>query len=363
MGYLKKLGVCLLTGVTAFITLQRIGYRLIWEWIGHHYPPPIYMVFVGLSIVLGVAVYSVLWQAKEKKGTVDSPAMLAIWQGILAGFIGLDLAMFGWQKIFHEQFIVPLGRLDEPFTSFSRADLTWSYFGASYAFTCVIAFCQIAGSFLLFPRRTRLFGAIFLFPVMLNITLIDVFYDLEAGITAHAIILLIGLLYLIGLHYRRLAGLFFPREGASARGWFSAYATPIAAAILLPMLLVWSFGSPDRHPQLTGKYSVRDLRVDGAGLVAGSCRDSVLTNVIFDLNDDMVLEFNGLERRWIGSYRLDRSTGALVAYWRFPAVARDTLFARLSPEEPGAWRITGLLGKDSLQALLVRTGTPAGPQR
>ena len=357
MGYLRRLGVCLLTGVTVVIVLQRISYRLILEWGGHGYPPPVYVIVGGTLIVLAAVVFSVVWQ---RKGAAASPV---VWQGILAGFIGLDLAMFGWQKLFHQQFFMPIGRLDEPFNGFSGEDLTWAYFHASYAFTCVIGLCQIAGSFLLFPRRTRLFGAIFLLPVLLNITLIDIFYGFEPGVTVHAIILLIGLLYLILTHYRRLAAVFFPRDSAARDRVPGGYATPVVLAVVLPVLLMLSFGSPDHNPQLTGKYSVQGLRIDGASAAAASCQDSVLTAVIFDVNNDMVLEFNSLQRRWIGSYRLDRSTGALVAYWRFPAAARDTLSVKLSPDQPGAWRITGSIGKETLQALLVKSGQPAGPRR
>ena len=358
MGYLKKLGLCLLTGVTVIIVLQRIGYRLSWEWAGHHYPPPVYLIVGGVLILGAAVVCSVAWQRKGDAGFFGAAAL---WQGILAGFIGLDLAVFGWQKLFHQQFIVPIGRLDDPFNSFSREDLTWAYFHASYAFTCVIGFCQIAGSFLLFFRRTRLLGAIFLLPVLLNITLIDFFYGLDAGVTAHAIILLIGIVYLILAHYKRLAAFFFPLEGA-ARG-LAGYAPPILLTLVVPVLLMLSFGSPDHNPQLTGKYRVEGLHVNGVSVAAGSCQDSVLTTVIFDLNNDMVLEFNGLQRRWIGSYRLDRATGALVATWRFPAQARDTLFARVEPGHPGEWKLTGSIGKDSLRALLVKSGPPAGPQR
>lgn len=366
MGYLKKLGICLLTGVTVVIVLQRIGYRLSWEWASHRYPPPVFTITGGVLILLAAIVASVVWQQKgdagrERKGGADFLATPAVWQGVLAGFIGLDLATFGWQKLFHQQFVVPIGGLDEPFSSFSREDLTWAYFHASYAFTCVIGVCQIAGSFLLFFRRTRLFAAIFLLPVIINITLIDLFYGLEAFVTSHAIILLIGLFYLILVDYKRLAVFFFSREGFPRR--LAGYAPPIALAIVLPVLLMLSFGSPDRNPQLTGKYRVEGLRVDGVGTVAASCQDSVLTTVIFDLNNDMVLEFNGLRRRWIGSYRFDRPTGDLVAFWRFPAQARDTLFARMSRDQSGAWQLTGSIGKDSLRALLVKCGPPAGLQR
>jgi hypothetical protein len=43
----------------------------------------------------------------------------------------------------------------------------------------------------------------------------------------------------------------------------------------------------------------------------------------------LVLEFNSLQRRWIGSSRLDRV-------------------------QAGEWRIVGMLGKDSLRARLVK---------
>ena len=354
MGYIKKLAVCLLVGIVAAITSQRIIYRAIWEFGNRRYPSPVYAVTGCVLMIFAVVIYSVVWRRKEKERAVDSQQVLAVWQGILGGFIGLDLSMFGWQKFFHQQGFTPLGRLDEPFSSFSGEALTWAYFGHSYAFSCVIGIFQIAGAFMLLFRRTRLFGAIFLLPVVLNIVLLNIFYGFEIGDLVHALILLIGLLYLVLQHYQRLAMFFFPRDGCSQGYSFIKNLVLTAVVIILPLLLVLSFGSPDRNPQLTGKYRVQGLSINRVRSVATSCLDSVLTVVYFDLNNDIVLEFNGQQRRWIGTYRLDRSTGVLVASWRYPLWAKDTLFAKLDRGQAREWRIMGVMGKDSLRARLVR---------
>ena len=349
MGTIRKLAICLLIGVVAAFVLQRIIYRIIWEFGNRRIPPPVYAI-AGLVLVIAAAL-------------VFRRRALAGWQGILAGWIALDLAMFGWQKLFHLQDQVPLGRLDEPFSSFSGEDLTWAFFGRSFPFFCLIGILQIAGACLLMFRRTRLFGAVFLLPVILNIVLLNIFYGFEMGDTVHAIVLFFGLVCLILVHYDRLKAVFFRGDGVSGgmgargvvlpAGVLPAGVLP-AVVIAAPLVLVLSFGSPDRNPQLTGKYRVEDLTVNGVKLGVPSCQDSVLSTVYFDRGNDVVLEFNSLQRRWIGTYRLDRVSGGLVASWRYPASAKDPLVARLDRVQAGEWRIIGMLGKDSLQAKLVK---------
>jgi hypothetical protein len=334
MGYIRKLAICLLIGVVAAFVLQRIIYRVIWEFGDKFIPPPVYAI-AGLVLVVAVVL------AFRRQ-------VVAGWQGILAGWMALDLAMFGWQKLFLLQGQVPLGQLDEPFSSFPGETLTWAFFGRSLPFFCLIGMLQIAGAFLLMFRRTRLFGAIFLLPVILNIVLLNIFYGLDVGDTVHAVILLVGLLCLILAHYERLRAVFFRADGGSG-----SVAFPVVV-IVAPLVLVLSFGSPDRNPQLTGKYRVEDLTVNGIKMGVASCQDSVLTMVYFDQGNDVVLEFNSLQRRWIGSYRLDRVSGALMASWRYPASAKDPLAVRLDRVQAGEWRLAGVLGKDSLRARLLK---------
>jgi hypothetical protein len=335
MAHIKKLAICLLVGLVAAATLQRIIFRTVWEFGNRGILPSVYAIVGVVLVVLMVVIFS--------------HQVVALSEGILSGFIALDMSMFGWQKLFHQQGFIPLGRLDEPFSSFSGEDLTWAFFGHSVGFFWVIGIIQIAGGFLLLFRRTRLFGAIFLLPVLLNIVLLNISYGFETGDVVHGLILVIGLAYLILQHYEALASFFF-RPPAGPRGNVMLPAMVMVA----PLLFVLSFGSPNRNPQLTGKYRVEDLSVNRVRSVARSCEDSVLTTVYFDLNNEVVLEFNSLQRRWIGRYRLDRGTGALVATWRYPVSAKDTLVASLNGGSAGGWRLIGLIGKDSVQARLVR---------
>jgi hypothetical protein len=197
-------------------------------------------------------------------------------------------------------------------------------------------------------RRTRLFGAIFLLPVILNIVLLNIFYGFEVGDTVHALILLVGLVCLTLVHYERLRAVFFRGDGASGGVVLAV------VVIVAPLVLVLSMGSPDRNPQLTGKYRVEDLTVNGVKMGLPSCQDSMLTTVYFDQGNDVVLQFNSLQRRWIGSYRLDRVSGALVASWRYPVSAKDPLAVRLDRVQAGEWRLVGVLGKDNLRARLLK---------
>jgi len=54
---------------------------------------------------------------------------------ILCYAVALDLSLFGFQKIFGMQFVVPVAMLDEPFSKLSSDSLTWAYFGHSYPYT------------------------------------------------------------------------------------------------------------------------------------------------------------------------------------------------------------------------------------
>jgi hypothetical protein len=46
---------------------------------------------------------------------------------MLCGAVAFDLITFGWQKIYHLQFIVPLGMLDLPFTEIDDVSLMWAF--------------------------------------------------------------------------------------------------------------------------------------------------------------------------------------------------------------------------------------------
>jgi hypothetical protein len=58
-------------------------------------------------------------------------------------------------------------------------------------------------------RQTFLLGAIILLTLMLNITLIDIFYQMNAGALSQSVIMTIGIIFLLSIEYDRLINFFF----------------------------------------------------------------------------------------------------------------------------------------------------------
>jgi hypothetical protein len=347
-----KLLVCFLAGLAAGATLLRVGRWFIGPWV------PVVGLLTGAVLVLVGAVGYGLYWCQQPAGRPADVQVLAFWQGLLRYAVAFDLSLFGWQKLFHLQFFVPLGMLDLPFSSFSGENLTWAYFGHSYPYRFAIGAVQIGGALLLLFHRTRLLGVLVLLPVLVNILLIDYFYQLAVGVFLQALIHLAGLLYLLGLEYERLVTFFLRTPNNLPR---LAVPRPLVRTLMRfsvvygPLLLLCGYEFPDTYPQLTGKYTVRNVQLDGRPQAASSCQDSVLTLVYLDIGHDCVFEFNDTKRRLFGNYTYEASNRQLHVVWRFPTLRPDSLMATLTPTStPGSLLATGRLGKQSVGFTLVK---------
>ncbi len=119
------------------------------------------------------------------------------------------IALYGFAKILKTQFAVSYLRDDMPVSQLNGFELTWNYFGHSYALAVILACLQIGGSILLLFRRTTLFGVVILLPVMINILLINLFYHIAAGAFMNSILFTLGLLYLLFLRWPALISVFW----------------------------------------------------------------------------------------------------------------------------------------------------------
>jgi hypothetical protein len=323
-----KLLLCSLAGLVTGAVLLRVG-----RWVIGPWAPYVALLTGAVLVLLGAISYGLYWQ-RQPAGRPADAAVVAFWHGLLRYAVAFDLALIGWQKIFNLQFFVPLGMLDLPFRSFSGEDLTWAYFAHSYAYRCTIGALQIGGALLLLFHRTRLLGVLTLLPVMVNILLIDYFYHLPVGVFWQALIHLTCLLYLLGLDYERLVTFFLRTPTHLPR---LAIRRPLVRTLLRlsvvygPLLLLSAHEFPDTYPQLTGKYAVRHVYLNGQLLTARSCQDSVLTTVYLDIGHDCVFEFNDTKRRLFGNYTYEASRRQLRVVWRRPTPRPDTLTATLTP--------------------------------
>lgn len=210
VSFFQKLLTCFLTGLVLSAVFLVLGRTLPSSWV----IPEVIFGLCGLSLLLGL-LYPFIWQRKGRKFPESVGAELALWQGVIRYGLAFNISIFGFKKIFGQQFIVPYFMYDEKLGALSGEWLTWHYFGFSYPFGLIVAAFQIGGSVLLLFSRTRLLGVTLLLPVLLNILFINVFYGLNPGATMQSIILTLGLLYLLLLDYRRLMQFFLPASGAS----------------------------------------------------------------------------------------------------------------------------------------------------
>lgn len=349
----NKMTTCIIAGLVTGFCFFRIGKRFLTDWLTFRM-----VLIVAVIILLTAVIYGIYWSFQRRQSYSRSSAILAFWQAVIRYGIAMDLTMIGLQKIFGLQFSTPLGALDLPLSSFSPEDLTWAYFGQSRTMIDMIGSFQILGSFLLLFSRTKLAGVFVLLPVVLNIVLLNFCYHFEAGESIQAGELLIALLYLLFSEYHRLAEFFF--RARTSLPSIRLRSLPVknlirCSSLVIPLLLIWHYGPPDKNPLLTGRYKVSHLRINQQDRAINSCSDSLLSLVYLDQGNECVFEYNSQQRRLFGIYQLNKANGNMTVVWHYPRNIRDTLFATLSM---GGYdhrlTITGKMGRDSVQMELVK---------
>ena len=204
--FLKKIVTCLITGITVAALLLTLGNSGNISW----FPPPVVFSLVALSLLLAI-IFPFVWQAKERKQKINSVKYYGFFYALIRYCIAFNTAAFGWKKVFGLQFVVPIEISKLPMNQQSGEWLTWYYFGHSFTFGIIIALIQIGGAYMLMFRNTLLPGAIMLFAFMLNLMLINIFYQMNAGALVQSVVLTIGILFLIMLHYKELVAFFLKK--------------------------------------------------------------------------------------------------------------------------------------------------------
>jgi hypothetical protein len=342
----SKIATGLISGLVSGVVFLRVGRKYLSEWV----PMPVVWA-LSIGFLLTGFILIVVMHRKEKKD--ESNIIKGLLQRTVVYCLALDLCLFGWQKILHLQMMVPLGMMDNPLNSLGGETLMWAFFKWSYPFTMMIASLQLICGTLLLLRKTRLLALIMSVPILLNIICLDYFYDMPPGVLVHAIILLSGIVYLISQEYRRLKPVFLaPMQHLSPMNLRHGLKTGVKLSVcLLPVLFFSTYDFPDKNPQLTGKYQVEDLQINGQHRKAVSPKDSVLTTVYMDLENDFVFEFNDYRYRYIGTYEYQGDS--LNVKWRHPENTRASFSGRLIREKTGLI-LRGKMRGQELEMKLVR---------
>ncbi len=344
----QKFIVCFIAGLVCAATFVRIAGRFFLRWIS----PPVIFTLTALILLIALF-YAFKWAFQKNEDVGKASLSMAFWQAVIRYGVAFDLIMFGLQKYFHLQFSMPLGLLDFPFSNLSGQDLTFAYFAHSFGFVIFLGTSQVVGAILLLFSRTKLVGVFVLLPVMINITLLNYFYDMDFGQLIHAIILLVALLYFLFTEYKMLYAFFFKVKSNLPSVNFKNGSTKNIlrySAIFIPVALVATYRFPESNPSLYGRYAVTDLSINGQKINSSLCKDSVLSVVYFDQNGDCIFEYNDQNKRLIGNYRFNEQTKKLSVAWRYPASMHDTLSGSISNLHANAsMNINGTMGKQDVE--------------
>ncbi len=208
------------------------------------FPPVIVFSLIAVDI-LAAFIFPFVWHRREKQQAAKSTKIYAVIYGIIRYTIAFNLAGFGWKKLLGLQFVVPNEIASRPMNQQPGEWLTWYYFGHSFTFGVIIAIVQIGGAFLLLFRNRQLLGATILFPFMLNLTLINICYQMNAGALVQSLIITTGICFLLSLDYKKLVALFFHSApvtphlqfSPSAKNWMRGSA--IILSFLFTAYLKW----------------------------------------------------------------------------------------------------------------------------
>ena len=321
--------IALLSGITVGLVFHRITNRFFYHWIPQPATVGIAMIILMMGITAGI---------KQSIGTRGVVKLRELADTILCYAVALDLSLFGFQKIFGMQFVVPVAMLDEPFSKLSSDSLTWAYFGHSYPYTVCLAIVQIAGAILLAVKRTHLLGAMVLIPILVNIVLIDYFYSLPLPVMIHAIFLLLACCYFTFKNIALIKTTFLTSE--KGKNWL----VPAIPLLAIPLLLVLSVL---KNPSPYGKFAASNVNVDPMTIQQAVPP----TTVYFDYNNELVFDFNDHRHRYYGMYSLKGDSMSIK--WHYPPDAPGwsgvLLFRDGHPEQ-----LKGTLGDSVIDVRLVK---------
>ncbi|KAA0991939.1 hypothetical protein [Dyadobacter aurulentus] len=173
-----------------------------------HYFNNLLITIVFVSFLGGLC-YAIIWHEKEKAGEGNSGIRHAVLQGLIRYWLAYSISVYGFAKILKTQLQSPEFNLDMPLGDLSGFALTWYYFGYSYTLAVILGLFQVGGSILLLFRRTTLIGVMVLLPVMVNIVLINMFYQIASGAFFNSVIYTISLTFLLLLDFKKLKAAFW----------------------------------------------------------------------------------------------------------------------------------------------------------
>jgi len=312
-----------------------------------------FIIQLGLPILFAIG-YTIYWQKLEGKPGMEETSLKrhSLMRLVIRYWLAFSIATYGFAKIFKTQFSESISRDDSLVRDLNGFNLTWNYFAYSYTFAVIIGMVQIIGSILLLFRRTTLLGCMILIPVMVNILLINLFYEIAVGALVNSIIFTLGLIYLLlqywpdirSILFKPLPGTLPPRKPLLTHGLGFVFVAAAAALIL-------SFLNSVKETRLKGKWKVSKMmrnqkEVDRSNWEADSSAWN--TFYIEQLGNVVISQNPYYKEKKRSLYCMLEENGKDLTFI-FQNKNNDTMRAKILSETANRVSMTAYFKKDTLQ--------------
>jgi hypothetical protein len=192
--------------------------------------------------------------------------------------VAFVICFYGFAKLNGSQFTILDSELDKPLGQVKGFWLTWYYFGYSAVYGNIIAVLQIICGLLLTFRRTTLLSAILLFGIMVNIVLVDIFYNVPVDGLYAAIFITACLAFILFYHRAQLIEVFINLQ-------VQAHSTNNRKHVLKYLLRVFILLIPALFTYWLAHYGNRlPTELDGVWKVEESQRSGWPSKIYFERN-------------------------------------------------------------------------------
>jgi uncharacterized membrane protein YphA (DoxX/SURF4 family) len=183
--------------------------------------------------------------------------------------------VYGFAKVFGNQFTSLPFTLDTPLRDISGIQLTWRFFGYSYAYTLFIASSQIIGSILLFFRRTTTLAALMLLPIISNIVFLNFTHNIPVRL--YSCFYLGMTVYLVLLDYRKLKAVFWDNRSFANQtisSFIRSHRLNLVKPLIVVLLLLGAIGDnyyatlldKKLRSPLQGTWEVEEYRINDVAI-------------------------------------------------------------------------------------------------
>ncbi|MFC0779950.1 hypothetical protein [Flavobacterium sp. HJSW_4] len=222
------------------------------------------MLSLLLAILFSI-VFSFYWNYKEKSNSINSEKYKNTLISLLRFWLAFHVCIFGFEKIIDVNFSFSYHINDSLVSTLTGQELTWKYYGYSYRLSIIVAILQISGGFALLFKRSILLGLVLLMPVMFNILLINLFYNIGPITCFTSIIIMLGLAYLLFQYKKDIIALFTSVKITSSVVKNKALRFVARVfCILIPCLFVLYYSNQVQlSKKYFGKWKVESLSKNG----------------------------------------------------------------------------------------------------